>query len=233
MRILLVEDELRLSNVIKKGLIEEGYAVDVAYDGEEGQYLSESEEYDLIILDIMLPKIDGLTLCKSLRDKNIKTPVLMLTAKTTIEDKVAGLDSGADDYMTKPFSFLELRSRIQALIRRSKTESSPILKVFDLVVDPIKHTVTRNGKNVILTPKEFSILELLLRHKDEVVTRTMITEHAWDYNFDSMSNIVDVFVASLRRKIDKQSLSGQAGKASGKKLIHTVHGIGYRLTDSL
>jgi len=224
MRILLVEDELRLSNIIKKGLLEEGYAVDVAYDGEEGQYLSESEEYDLIILDIMLPKIDGLTLCRTLREKSIKTPVLMLTAKTTIEDKVAGLDSGADDYMTKPFSFLELRSRIQALIRRSLQESSPILKVADLIVDPIKHTVTRNNKNIILTPKEFSILELLLRHKDEVVTRTMITEHAWDYNFDSMSNIVDVFVASLRRKIDK---------TAGKKLIHTVHGVGYRLTESL
>ena len=224
MRVLLVEDEQRLSNIIKKGLLEEGYAVDVAYDGEEGQYLAESEEYDLIILDIMLPKIDGLTLCRSLREKNIKTPVLMLTAKTTIEDKVAGLDNGADDYMTKPFSFLELRSRIQALIRRSKQESSPILKVADLVVDPIKHTVTRNDKNITLTPKEFSILELLMRHRDEVVTRTMITEHAWDYNFDSMSNIVDVFVASLRRKIDK---------TAGKKLIHTVHGVGYRLTENL
>jgi len=209
MRILLVEDE---------------YAVDVAYDGEEGQYLAESEEYDLIILDIMLPKIDGLTLCRSLRGKNIKTPVLMLTAKTTIEDKVAGLDSGADDYMIKPFSFLELRSRIQALIRRSKQESAPILKVDDLVLNPIKHTLTRGEKNIILTPKEFSILELLLRHKDEVVTRTMITEHAWDYNFDSMSNIVDVFVASLRRKIDNNSQ---------KKLIHTIHGVGYRLTEDI
>src|SRR4030065_197332 len=218
MRILLVEDELRLSNITKKGLLEEGYAVDVAYDGEEGQYLAESEEYDLIILDISLPKIDGLTLCRSLREKNIKTPVLMLTAKTTIEDKVAGLDKGGEDYMTKPFSFLELRSRIQALIRRSKQESSPILKVADLVLDPIKHTVTRNDKNITLTPKEFSILELLMRHKDEVVTRTMITEHAWDYKFDSMSNIVDVFVASLRRKIDKASLAEQVGKASGKKL---------------
>ncbi|OGM74511.1 DNA-binding response regulator [Candidatus Woesebacteria bacterium RIFOXYB1_FULL_38_16] len=224
MRILLVEDELRLSNITKKGLLEEGYAVDVAYDGEEGQYLAESEEYDLIILDIMLPKIDGLTLCRSLRGKNIKTPVLMLTAKTTIEDKVAGLDSGADDYMIKPFSFLELRSRIQALIRRSKQESAPILKVDDLVLNPIKHTLTRGEKNIILTPKEFSILELLLRHKDEVVTRTMITEHAWDYNFDSMSNIVDVFVASLRRKIDNNSQ---------KKLIHTIHGVGYRLTEDI
>lgn len=224
MRILLIEDEQRLSAVIKKGLIEEGFAVDCAYDGEEGQYLAESEKYDLIILDIMLPKIDGLTLCKELREKNIKTPVLMLTAKTTIEDKVNGLDSGADDYMTKPFSFLELRSRIQALIRRSRQESSPTLKAADLVLDPIKHSVIRNGKNIVLTPKEFSILELLLRHKDEVVTRTMITEHVWDYNFDSMSNIVDVFVASLRRKVDK---------TANIKLIHTIHGVGYRLTENL
>src|SRR3972149_4685848 len=213
MRILIVEDERRLSNVIKKGFVEDGFAVDQAYDGEEGQYLAEAEQYDLIVLDIMLPKMDGLQLCRELRKKNIKIPVLMLTAKTTIEDKVAGLDSGADDYMTKPFSFLEFRSRIQALIRRSKQESSPILKVADLVVDPIKNTVTRNDKNIALTPKEFSILELLLRHKDEVVTRTMITEHAWDYNFDSMSNIVDVFVASLRRKVDRPP---------AKKLTHTV-----------
>ncbi len=222
MRILLVEDEQRLSNVIKKGLVENGFAVDVAYDGEEGQYLAEGEIYDLIILDLMLPKVDGITLCKELRNKNIKTPILMLTARTTLEDKVTGLNSGADDYMTKPFSFLELQSRIQALIRRSKQDSSPVIKFDDLVFDSIKHKVERAGKSVNLTPKEFSILELLLRHKDEVVTRTMITEHVWDYNFDSMSNIVDVFVASLRRKIDK---------ASGKKLIHTIHGVGYRLSE--
>src|SRR4030065_2232419 len=219
MRILLVEDEQRLSNIIKKGLLEEGYAVDVAYDGVEGQYLAESEEYDLIILDIMLPKIDGLTLCRTLREKSIKTPVLMLTAKTTIEDKVAGLDSGADDYMTKPFAYLELRSRIHALLRRSTGEISPMLTLVDLSVDPIKHTVIRDGTKIILTPKEFSILELLMRHMDEVVTRTMITEHVWDYNFDGMSNVVDVFVASLRRKIDKKS---------PHKLIHTIHGVGYK-----
>jgi len=224
MRILLVEDEQRLSNIIKKGLLEEGYAVDVAYDGEEGQYLAESEEYDLIILDIMLPKIDGLTLCRSLREKNIKTPVLMLTAKTTIEDKVAGLDSGADDYLAKPFSFLELRSRIHALIRRSKQKPSPIVKIADLEFDPIKHKVTRGGKNITLTPKEFSVLEILLRHVDEVVTRTMIIEHVWDYNFDSMSNVVDVFIAQIRRKIDK-----------GEKapLIHTLHGVGYKVSEGL
>ena len=223
MRILLVEDERRLANIIKKGLTEEGFAVDMAYDGEEGQYLVESESYDLVILDVMLPKVDGITICKELRSKNIKIPIIMLTAKSTIEDKIAGLDSGADDYITKPFSFLELRSRIHALIRRSKQEPSPILSVADLVLDPIKHKVTRSGRKIVLTPKEFSVLEILLHHKDEVVTRTMIIEHVWDYNFDSMSNVVDVFIASLRRKVDK---------GSKIKLIHTLHGIGYKISET-
>lgn len=223
MRILLAEDERRLANIVKKGLMEEGFAVDVAYDGQEGQYLAESESYDLVILDVMLPKVDGITICKELRHKNIKVPVLMLTAKSTLEDKVEGLDSGADDYITKPFAFLELRSRIHALIRRSKQESSPILTIADLELDPIKHVVKRNGKVITLTPKEFSVLEILLHHRDEVVSRTMITEHVWDYNFDSMSNIVDVFVASLRRKIDKKAKV---------KLIHTVHGVGYKIGET-
>ena len=222
MRILVIEDERRLANIIKKGLTEEGFAVDAAYDGEEGQYLAESEEYDLIVLDIMLPKVDGLTICKELRAKNIKIPVLMLTAKSEVEDKIKGLDSGADDYMTKPFSFLELRSRIHALIRRSKQEASPTLAISDLELDPIKHKVMRSGKLIKLTPKEFAVLELLLRHKDEVVTRTMVIEHVWDYNFEGMSNIVDVFVASLRRKVDKDSYV---------KLIHTIHGVGYKVSE--
>ena len=221
MRILVVEDERRLATIIKKGLTEEGFAVDIAYDGEEGLYLAESETYDLIVLDVMLPKKDGLTMCRELRGKNIKTPVLMLTAKTTVEDRVAGLDSGADDYLAKPFSFLELRSRIQALIRRSRQDPSPLLTVADLTVNPIQHTVERSQKDIKLTPKEFAILELLLRHKDEVVSRTMITEHVWDYNFDSMSNVVDVFVASLRKKIDKDATI---------KLVHTVHGVGYKVS---
>lgn len=222
MRILIIEDERRLSSVIKKGLMEEGFAVDTAYDGEEGQYLAESEEYDLIILDIMLPKLDGLTVCQELRKKNVKTPVLILTAKSTIEDKIAGLDSGGDDYLAKPFAFLELRSRIHALIRRSKQEASPILNIADLELDPIKHLLKRSGKVISVTPKEFSILELLLRHRDEVVSRTMIIEHVWDYNFDSTSNIVDVFIASLRRKIDK---------ADKVKLLHTIHGVGYKICE--
>lgn len=223
MRILLVEDERRLANIVKKGLMEEGFAVDVAYDGQEGQYLAESESYDLVMLDVMLPKVDGITICKELRNKKIKTPIIILTAKSTVEDKIAGLDAGSDDYITKPFSFLELRSRIHALIRRSGHNPSPMLTIADLQLDPIKHKVTRAGNLITLTPKEFSVLELLLRHRDEVVSRTMIIEHVWDYNFDSMSNIVDVFVASLRRKIDKDAKV---------KLIHTVHGIGYRISGS-
>lgn len=222
MRILVVEDERRLSNVMKNGLIEEGFAVDQAFDGEEGSYLAESENYDLIILDVMLPKIDGIHVCRELRKHNNKTPVLMLTAKSSLEDKVAGLDSGADDYLTKPFAFLELRSRIHALIRRSHQEISPILTYETLEVDSIKRKVTSNGINIGLTPKEFAVLEFLLRHKGEVISRTILIEHVWDYNFEGMSNVVDVIVTSLRKKID---LKGKA------KIIKTVHGIGYKIGD--
>lgn len=220
MRILLVEDERRLSNIVKKGLIENGFAVDQAFDGEEGQFLAEEEQYDLIILDVMLPKINGIDLCKALRQKRIKTPVLMLTARSTTEDKVAGLDSGADDYITKPFSFAEFKSRVHALIRRSQKDISPVLSEGDLELDPLKHTVKRNKLLIELTPKEFSILEFLMRHKGDVVTRTMIIEHTWDYNFEGMSNIVDVFVATLRKKINLKS---------DVKLIKTIHGVGYKL----
>jgi DNA-binding response OmpR family regulator len=220
MRVLIVEDERRLSNIIKKGFIEDGFAVDQAFDGEEGQYLAESEQYDLIVLDIMLPKLDGLQVCKELRKKSIKTPVLMLTAKSTLEDKVAGLDSGADDYITKPFSFVEFRSRVHALIRRSHQDISPILSENDLVLDPLKHSVQRANKAITLTPKEFAVLELLMRHKGEVVSRTMIIEHVWDYNFDGMSNVVDVFVGTLRKKVDT---------GAKVKLIQTVHGVGYKI----
>lgn len=221
MRIIIIEDEKRLSDSIKKGLGENGYAVDQAYDGEEGLFLSESENYDCIILDLMLPKLDGLTVCRRLREKQILTPILMLTAKTTIDDITKGLDMGADDYLAKPFSFIELKSRIQALIRRNHKIQTTILKIDDLELDPNKHTVSRAGKNIDLTPKEFAILELLLRHKDETLTRTMIIEHVWDYNFEGLSNVVDVFVATLRKKIDK---------INGKKLIHTTHGIGFKIS---
>lgn len=222
MRILVIEDEHRLSNVIKKGLLEDGFAVDQAFDGEEGQNLAEDEEYDLIVLDLMLPKINGIQVCKNLRKEKVRTPILILTAKSTTEDKVDGLDSGADDYLTKPFSFVEFRSRIHALIRRNHQENSPVLKIEDLEVDPLKHLVKRAEKKIKLTPKEFAVLELLLRHRGEVVSRTMIVEHVWDYNFDGMSNVVDVFVATLRKKIDS---------GATLKLIQTVHGVGYRIGD--
>ena len=221
MKILIIEDEHRLSNVIKKGLSEDNFTVDQAFDGEEGLFLAKSEPFDLIVLDISLPKLDGISLCKTLRGENIKTPIIMLTARTATEDKIIGLDSGADDYITKPFSFLELRSRIHALIRRSKQHASSQFKIADLEVEPLKHSVKRAGKEISLTTKELAILEYLLHHKDEVVSRTMILEHVWDYNFDGMSNIVDVFIATLRKKIDG---------GHKQKLIHTIHGAGYKLS---
>lgn len=220
MRVLIVEDERKLSNIVRKGLIEEGFAVDQAFDGEEGQYLAESESYDLIILDIMLPKINGLDVCRGLRNKKITIPILMLTAKTAVEDRVAGLNVGADDYLTKPFAFTELKARLQALLRRSHNQTQTTLQVEDLEVDPVKHTAKRGGKTILLTPKEFAILEFLLRHGDEVVTRTQITEHVWDYNFDALSNVVDVFVATLRKKVDS---------GFKNKLIQTIHGVGYKI----
>ena len=217
MRILLVEDEKKLSDVIKKGLIEEGYAVDQAFNGEEGLYLAESESYDVIILDIMLPKMDGMTVCKELRKKGIVIPVLMLTAKARVEDKVIGLNVGADDYLTKPFEFIELKSRIHALIRRSSQKPVSTISIGDIEIDTVKRIVKKDGKEIIFTPKEFAILEFLARHKDEVITRTQIMEHIWDYHFEGLSNVVDVFIASLRKKLKT-------------KIIKTVHGVGYKLT---
>lgn len=222
MRVLIVDDEQHLSNVVKKGLVEEGFAVDQAFDGEEGLYLAESESYDLIILDLMLPKIEGVEVCRQLRNKKIRTPILMLTAKTQVDEKVAGLSAGADDYLTKPFSFIELKARLQALLRRSHNSTEPTLKVADLEIDPAKHLVKRADQLISLTPKEFAILEYLMHHKDEVVTRTQITEHVWDYNFDALSNVVDVFIASLRKKINQHSK---------KNLLYTIHGVGYKITD--
>ncbi|OGK20687.1 DNA-binding response regulator [Candidatus Roizmanbacteria bacterium RIFCSPHIGHO2_02_FULL_37_13b] len=222
MRILLIEDEKRLSHFIKKGLVESGFAVDEAHDGEEGLYLAKEETYDLIILDVMLPKLSGIEVCKKLREMKKDTPILMLTARSELDDKLEGLNSGADDYLTKPFAFEELKARINALIRRSYRQVSNALILADLDVDLVKHIAKRAGKPIKLTPKEFSILELLLRRKHEVVTRTQITEHVWDYNFESMSNVVDVFIGTLRKKIDK------GYKIS---LIHTLHGVGYMATD--
>jgi DNA-binding response OmpR family regulator len=220
MRILIVDDDRRLCTVIKRGLLEEAYAVDLAYDGEEGEYLAEVNQYDLIILDIMLPNKNGIEVCQELRAKKISIPVLMLTAKDTVEDRVRGLDTGADDYLIKPFAFGELLARIRALLRREGMSKSPELQVGDLTLNTLTRQVWRAQRPIELTTKEYVILEYFMRHPNVVVTRTMIEEHAWDYDFDSLSNLVDVYIRRLRRKIDID------GKDS---LIQTVRGAGYRL----
>jgi DNA-binding response OmpR family regulator len=220
MRILVVDDDRRLCAVIKRGLLEEAYAVDLAYDGEEGQYLAEVNPYDLIILDIMLPSKDGIEVCHELRAKRVNTPILMLTAKDTVEDRVRGLDTGADDYLVKPFAFNELLARVRALLRREGMPKSPELRVGELALNTLTRQVWRGRRLIELTTKEYVILEYLMRHPNAVVTRTMIEEHAWDYDFDSMSNLVDVYVRRLRRKIDNE---GQ------DSLIETLRGAGYRL----
>ena len=197
MRILVVEDERRLCNIIKRGLVEEGYAVDPAYDGEDGICLAETSPYDLIVLDIMLPKKDGIEVCHKLRLKGINTPILMLTAKDTVEDRVKGLDAGADDYLIKPFAFGELLARVRALLRRESASKSPRLQVGDLVLDILTREAWRGQRRIELTSKEYVILEHFMRHPNMVITRTMLEEHVWDYNFDSMSNLIDVYIRRL------------------------------------
>ncbi len=218
MRILIVEDEKKVAGFIKKGLEEETYAVDVAYDGEEGFHLAAMNEYDMIILDLMLPKMDGLEVLTQLRDKKVSTPILLLTAKDAVEDKVAGLNKGADDYLTKPFAFSELLARIRSLLRRGQVETQTELKVGDLCLDMVSHKVSRNGEEIELTGKEYSLLEYFMRNEGKVLTRTMIAEHVWDYNFDTFTNVIDVYVNHLRKKIDKKYPA---------KLLHTLRGVGY------
>jgi len=222
MRILVIEDERRLCNIIKRGLLEEGYAVDTAYDGEDGEYLAETTPYDLVILDIMLPKKDGIEVCQELRLKRVNMPILMLTARDTVEDRVKGLDAGADDYLVKPFAFNELLARVRALLRREGLSKSPRLQVGGLVMDTLTREAWRGQRKIELTSKEYVILEYFMRHPNMVITRTMLEEHAWDYEFDSMSNLIDVYIRRLRRKIDER------GQAS---LIQTVRGAGYRLRE--
>ena len=217
-----MEDEKKIADFIKRGLKEEGYAVDVAYDGEEGLFLAKTNDYDLVLLDLMLPKIDGLTICGKLKKDNVKTPVIMLTAKDTVKDKVAGLDSGADDYLTKPFAFEELLARIRAILRKRDAQAPTMLKVADLELDLITHKVTRASKEIALTTKEYSLLEYLMRNKDIIVTRTMISEHVWDIDFDTFTNVIDVYINYLRNKIDS---------GFDDKLIHTVRGRGYILKE--
>lgn len=222
MRILIVEDEKALANTLKKGLSEEGYSPDVAFDGEEGSFMAETEPYDLLILDIMLPKMDGISILRKLRKEGIKTPVLMLTAKDTIADKIKGLDTGADDYLTKPFDFEELLARVRALLRRKGEVKSAIIAVGDLELDTASHQVKRGGKDIPLSAREYALLEYLAYNKGKVVTRTDISEHIYDYDFDLDSNIIDVYINFLRNKIDK---------GSDKKLIQTVRGAGYILKE--
>ncbi len=221
MRILVIEDEKKVAHFIKRGLEEEHYAVDLAYDGETGLYMTEVNEYDLVVLDIMIPKIDGWEVLKRIRDKKNTVPILVLTAKDSIEDIVKGLDSGCDDYLTKPFEFKEFLARIRALLRRDRAEKEAVLKVADLTLSLITHKVTRGGKEIELTSKEYALLEYFMRNPGKVLTRTMISEHVWDYHFDSMTNVIDVYVNYLRKKIDKDF---------EPKLIHTIRGVGYILS---
>ena len=218
MRILVVEDEKHIASFIKQGLKEEGYSVDVAYDGEEGYFLGGTEEYDAIVLDLMLPKMDGLTVCKKLREDKINTPIIILTARGNVDDKIAGLDSGAEDYLTKPFAFKELLARIRVLLRKDASAISTKLQVDDLVMDVSTHKVTRNKKEIPLTMKEFSLLEYLMQYRGQAVARTELSEHVWDINFNRMTNVVDVHINALRKKIDR---------GHKKKLIHTIRGRGY------
>jgi heavy metal response regulator len=223
MRILVVEDEKKVASFIKKGLEEDYYSVDVALDGKDGSRLALSEEYDLIILDIMLPFIDGISILKNIRNEKNPTPVLMLTAKDNVEDKVLGLDAGADDYLSKPFAFDELLARVRALLRRNSTEKRAILAAGDLELDTQTHKAFRGGTEIQLTPREYAILEYLLRNKNRVISRTLLSEHVYDYHFDSDTNVIDVYINKLRNKIDKGFYN---------PILQTVRGVGYIIKDN-
>jgi two-component system copper resistance phosphate regulon response regulator CusR len=220
-RILLVEDEPRLASFIAKGLREQAYAVDVARDGEQALYLASVNRYDLLILDVLLPRRDGYSVCRELRAAGTRTPILMLTARGSVDDRVAGLDAGADDYLTKPFDFKELLARMRALLRRAETLRPPVARVADLTLDTASHAVTRAGKPVSLTAKEYALLEFLVLNEGRVVGREQIAQHVWDECFDPLSNIIDVYVKRLRQKVDS---------GFSPRLIRTRRGEGYILT---
>ncbi len=223
-KILIVEDEKKISAVIRKGLEEEKYSVDDAFDGEKGEQHALKGEHDLIILDIMLPKKDGIQILSAIRTANIDIPVLMLTAKGTVEDRVKGLDTGADDYLVKPFAISELLARVRSLLRRKKDaeKSATTLTIADLTLDLVARKVIRGGKVIDLTSKEFSLLEYFIRNKNKTLNRSTITEHIWNYNFDTGTNIIDVYINHLRSKIDG---------GFSVKLLHTIRGVGYVLKD--
>jgi heavy metal response regulator len=220
MRVLVIEDERAIAQFIRQGLSEAGYAVDVAGDGEDGLDYALAAQYDVIVLDIMLPRMDGLRLLRELRERGVKTPVILLTARDTVEDRVQGLDAGADDYVVKPFAFSELLARIRALLRRPPLQTEAVLRVDDLEMDTARHEVRRAGHPIELSPREFALLEYLMRHPSQVLTRTQIAEHVWNFDFYYESNVVDVYVGYLRRKIDR---------GSDAPLIQTVRGVGYGL----
>ncbi len=220
MRILLVEDDRKVASFIRKGLTEEGYAVDLACDGDTGLLMGLDRLHDVIVLDVMLPRKPGFQLLRELRQAKVATPVLLLTARDAVEDKVQGLDAGADDYLTKPFAFVELLARVRALLRRGAAAQAPVLQAADLILEPATRTVKRGGEAIALTNREFALLEYFLRNPGRVLTRTTIAEHVWDYSFDAGTNVIDVYVNYLRKKID-------AGREP--KLIHTVRGVGYVL----
>jgi len=222
MRILIVEDEAGVAGFVEQGLIEAGYVVDVARDGADGLEYALAFEYDAVVLDIMLPKMNGLDVLHEMRNRRVKTPVLLLTARDGVDDRVQGLDVGADDYLVKPFAFPELLARIRALLRRPPLQSGNLLSMNDLEMDIVRREVRRAGKSIDLSPREFSLLELFLRHPNQVLTRTQIVEHVWDFDFYSETNVVDVYIGYLRRKIDRGSAS---------PLIQTVRGVGYRLSE--
>ena len=221
MRVLVVEDEPRIADFVARGLAENGYSVDTARDGEEALHWPSVAEFDVIILDVMLPRVDGIEVCQTLRLQGTRTPILMLTARDAVEDRVKGLDSGADDYLVKPFAFAELLARVRALCRREPALLGTTLTVGDLSLDTITRNVSRGGASVDLTAKEFALLEYLMRHPDQVLSRTVIAEHVWNYDFDNVTNVIDVHVKNLRRKIDGEY---------EHKLIHTMRGIGYRIS---
>ena len=222
MRILVVEDERKISTYLKRGLEEQGYAVDTAFTGREALDWVEAAPYDIIILDILLPETDGLTVCRELRRRDNRTPILMLTARDTVDDRVTGLDAGADDYLVKPFAFKELLARLRAMSRRNvDIPKSPVLQLADLTMDTLTRRVKRGGKIIEVTSKEYAVLECLLRETERVLTRTQIAEHVWNYDVFNQSNVVDVYIRNLRRKVDD---------GFEVKLIHTVRGAGYRLS---
>ena len=223
MRLLLVEDEPKVARFIERGMREAHYAIDVASDGDAGLALAMLHDYDLVILDVMLPVRNGFEVLAALRAAQRPFRVLMLTARDSVEDRVRGLDGGADDYLVKPFAFAELLARVRALLRRSAPEEPLSLRVADLALDVRTRKVTRNGRSLTLTPREFGVLEYLMRHRGEVVSRTALTEHVWDQHFDSMTNVVDVTLYHLREKVDREFPT---------PLIHTVRGVGYMLKEA-